>query len=408
MKILLSSFACSPLWGSEPGVGWRWSLELAKKHRVTVLTHAYFQQHISDFAAANPECVLPEYRYIDMGFFGIHPHRLLNSRIYYTLWQFKAFLVARKLTGDHDVVHHLTWGTYRFPSFMGYLGKPFVKGPLGGGERAPFRLLPKTPRKAFLFEVVRSLLIQISRLDPLVWISNCSADLVLCKTQESLGALPPPARKRAIVAAEIGASGAAADACAKSYGAKRQFKLFFAGRLIGWKGAHLAITALARLRDRGVDATLTLAGDGDMRPFLVVLAKRLGCEQHVTFLGAIPRQTLLSMYREMDLFLFPSLHDSSGNVLLESMSVGLPVVCLDLGGPRYFVNDTCGRVVETGEQSEDEVCNSLASTLQSLLNNPDLMTCLSEGAIRRCQELTWEKQVDSAYREIVKRLELVV
>lgn len=37
--ILLSAYACSPLWGSEPGVGWQWALELSKRHDVTVITH---------------------------------------------------------------------------------------------------------------------------------------------------------------------------------------------------------------------------------------------------------------------------------------------------------------------------------------------------------------------------------
>ena len=40
MKILLSAFACAPNTGSEPGVGWRWAIELAKQHEVVVVTDA--------------------------------------------------------------------------------------------------------------------------------------------------------------------------------------------------------------------------------------------------------------------------------------------------------------------------------------------------------------------------------
>ena len=45
-RVLLSCFACSPIWGSEPGVGWRWLIELAKRHDVELVTHAYFREHL--------------------------------------------------------------------------------------------------------------------------------------------------------------------------------------------------------------------------------------------------------------------------------------------------------------------------------------------------------------------------
>lgn len=404
MKLLLSTFACTPLWGSEPGVGWRWALELAKKHDVTVVTHDYFEQHIADFVQRNPDVTLPRFIYVARSAFGIHPHRLLNSRIYYVLWQWQAYRHIKARGEAFDLVHHLTWGTYRFPSFMGLLGKPFVKGPIGGGERSPVRLFPRVPLKAFLFEAVRTLLIQLSRLDPLVWLSNCTADLVLCKTDETKSILPPPARKRAIVAAEIGAAPVPDDAQAKTYTPGKPVKLFFAGRLISCKGVNFAIKALRLLRERGMSVSLTVAGDGEMRASLENLARQEGVYEHVHFLGSLPRAELLKLYPEMDFFVFPSLHDSSGNVILESMSVGLPVVCLDLGGPRYFVNDSCGRVVATTGASETQVVTGLAHALGELIQNPVLANELSQGAIARSRELSWENQIGKVYSIIEEKL----
>src|SRR5262249_17128782 len=51
----------------------------------------------------------------------------------------------------------------------------------------------------------------------------------------------------------------------------------------------------------------------------------------------MPPAELFELYDTHSLLLFPSLHDSGGFVVLEALSHGLPVVCLDLGGPREIV-----------------------------------------------------------------------
>ncbi|GGY15592.1 glycosyltransferase family 4 protein [Paludibacterium paludis] len=400
MKILLSVFACSPEWGSEPGVGWRWALALAGKHDVTVITHAYFKQQIDKVSMPDGQ-PLPCFRYVDLDVFGLHPHRLLNSRLYYMLWQLKAAWSARRWIGDFDLVHHLTWGTYRFPSFMGLLGKPFINGPLGGGERSPARLWMRLPLRERAFEFARSALIELSRFDPFVWLNMKSSDLIFCKTDETRDALPWFARGKARVATEIGVMPGQQWGAAKDYTGRERFTLFYAGRLIGLKGVHLIIRALAELRHRhGLDVDLSIAGDGPMHSYLVDLAISLGVGDSVKFLGKVPRDALLTLYRDMDLFVFPSFHDSSGNVILESMSAGLPVVCLDLGGPKHFLDDDSGVVVPAKGVSEATVVGRLVEAISELLTSPGTLSALSAGALRRCDAFTWEKQVDAVYDAI--------
>ena len=57
----------------------------------------------------------------------------------------------------------------------------------------------------------------------------------------------------------------------------------------------------------------------------------------VEFIPRVPQLKLFELYDTHDLLLFPSLHDSGGYVVLEALSHGLPVVCLDLGGPNEIV-----------------------------------------------------------------------
>src|SRR6266403_3844313 len=98
------------------------------------------------------------------------------------------------------------------------------------------------------------------------------------------------------------------------------------------------------------------------------------------------------MYSEFDCLLFPSLHDSSGNVVIEALSFGLPVVCLNLGGPPTFVNSNCGIVVDVANRSESQVVDGLAQALTSLAMSPEPTAKLARGALARADELTWEKQ----------------
>ena len=117
-------------------------------------------------------------------------------------------------------------------------------------------------------------------------------------------------------------------------------KLLFAGRFLYWKGMHLGLEGLSpRCSSRGVEARLTMLGRGPEEAAWRQLAAELGVDHAIDWLAwveherdrrALPRATTRCCY--------PSLHDSSGNVVLEALNHGLPVVCLDLGGPAEMVN----------------------------------------------------------------------
>jgi glycosyltransferase involved in cell wall biosynthesis len=113
----------------------------------------------------------------------------------------------------------------------------------------------------------------------------------------------------------------------------------------------------------------------------------------------MPREALLSIVTDFDLFLFPSLHDSGGMAVLEALSLGLPVVCLDLGGPSEFVNDSCGRVVSTSDADESRVVAQIAEFVFELTEDPRKLKQLSEGARKRANSFTWEANVRNVYGE---------
>ena len=400
---LISAFACSPLWGSEPGVGWRWALELGRNHDVTVLTHAFFRDQIEPLIQTGDTPGV-RFEWLRVPGVGGHPHRQLNSRAYYWLWQLAARSYTKALLArsPQDLIHHLTWGTYRFPSFLGGLGVPFVLGPVGGGETAPWRMWQRWPWREQLFYAARQLSIVLSRWDPFVMWSMHKADCVLTKTRETRAALPWFARRKAHEASEIGVAPAPPPAARVRTGGPLQ--LLYAGRLLGGKGVPYLLPMMQALVEQGVSVQLTLAGDGRLDGWLRRKIQMLGLGGCVRLAGKVPREHMQALYDASDLLVFPSWHDSSGNVVTEAMARGVPVLCLDLGGPRYAVDAACARVVVTDGLDENGVGAALAHEVRLLANDRNALASMSAATQHRVGQLSWEHQVAHAYSIIGAQL----
>ena len=402
LKILLSAYSCEPGRGSEPGVGWRWALELARLgHEVWVITRDKRREGINRHRAAQAMPANLHFVYYDLpnwaawwksGNRGVH--------LYYVLWQWGAWRRARELHErlGFDAVHHITFGVMRHPSFMARLRIPCVIGPLGGGERAPLALRRHLTPAERLREAARDAANLAARFDPWVRRMLAEAALILAKTPETLQWLGGKYRDKAGCMFEIGVDpaprGIDVDPPAALDGALR---MLYVGRFVQWKGMGLGLRAVARLRARGVDARLTMIGQGPELARWQALSRSLGIAEFVSWVAWMKQDDLLRTYRSFDALLFPSLHDSSGNVVLESFACGLPVVCLALGGPAQLVDDSCGRVVAVAGRTEEQVIDDLAGELEQMSADPVLRAALREGALSRARRYTWPQVVSRVW-----------
>ncbi|HEY5207813.1 MAG TPA: glycosyltransferase family 4 protein [Stellaceae bacterium] len=114
-------------------------------------------------------------------------------------------------------------------------------------------------------------------------------------------------------------------------------------RLTRKKRPAALLHAFARARmapaPRGRPFHLTIAGAGPLRGRLEKFVAAEGLRDHVTFLGAVPRQTLADLYRRADFFVLPSIHESFGIAALEARSAGLPVLGMKRAGIGEFLRD---------------------------------------------------------------------
>ena len=393
MKILLSAFAFAPNVGSEPGVGWRWAGELGKHHEVTVITDATRQPLVE----ANGVQLPPNVRvvYFRPPWLRAIPLNSATAPLLYTLWQFGLLGFARRLQRERrfDLAIHCTYGVFRHPSFLGYLGIPFVFGPLGGGEDAPLALKRSIRGREKVKELLRSLLNKAALFDPFLWAAYARATLILTKTEDTRRALPWPFRRRALVYPEIGIDAPAhIEPCRRQPG--EPLRVLFAGRLLGWKGAHLAVRAVAKAVAQGVPVEFTLLGKGPYEAELRRVAAEAGLTDSIRWVSQMPQQQLFALYKSMHCFLFPSLHDSSGNVVLEAQAYGLPVICLDIGGPATLVAPGTSLVVAAHRQGELGVVKGLADSLGKLAADEDGRVAMARAAISHaCIGMSWESRV---------------
>jgi glycosyltransferase involved in cell wall biosynthesis len=402
LRILLSAFACKSDQGSESAVGWNWAVELARMgHDVTVITRPFNRESIEKgLLTANLSNL--HFYYWDLPFW-MQRYRISMgaAHLYHRLWQVGAYCWTRSRLRGHpfDLAQHITYGTLRDPSLMGLLGVPFIFGPVGGGETTPAPLRRSLTLRGRLLEAVRDLSNCLISFDPLLRITLASAKLIVVTTNETKDLLPRKYRCKVVVQQAIGINPTLIiRGTPKRCGEK--LRVLFVARLIPWKAGHLVIRTVAEVLRTCPDLTLSIRGDGPESERLRTLAEKLGIAEAVHWVGRVSPEGMMGMYADHDVFLFPSLHDSGGLAVLEAMSQGLPVVCLDLGGPGAIVNENCGRVISTRGANERTVIDKLASALSELALSPDLLAQLRMGALQEAQRYSWKRIVAQLYTGI--------
>jgi glycosyltransferase involved in cell wall biosynthesis len=401
LKILLSAFACEPNHGSEPGLGWDWAMFLAQAgHRVVVLTRSQSRPTIERvMKGADPDAHL-RFEYFDVP----KPLRWQMRgplHLHNFLWQWLAADFAKELhrREQFDCVHHVTLAGLRAPSFMGKLGIPFIFGPVGGGECAPWRLRLGYSWLGFISDAARDAANLMIPFTPFMNGTFASAERIYVTSRETLRLMPGRFRNKAQIELAIGTGESALrvgrilpprtrqDAC---------FRILYAGRFIDCKGMHLGLPAFARLIDVDPGARLTMVGHGPVERRWRKLAEDLGIAGNVEWLPWQDRETMANLYADHDVLLFPALHDSGGMVVLEAMNQGLPVVCLKLGGPATLVNERCGYAVDPAGKDVTQVVWELGDALIELARESTRRP-LAQAARMRCRDFSWREKVVRIY-----------
>ncbi len=167
-----------------------------------------------------------------------------------------------------------------------------------------------------------------------------------------------------------------------------EFLLLYVGRLAKEKGLDRLLAAARQLERSGQGVRLMLVGDGPYEA-----ACREGAPAGTIFTGTLSGHELSTAFASGDLFVFPSTTDTFGNVLLEAMASGVPVLAADCAVARERVSEGRGRVFDAKSTT------ALADKLRSVMAAPEALLLMRERALAHAEECTWPRVFDALFTD---------
>lgn len=411
-RILASTFTCCPpgmpgFTGGEDLLGWNLLQQIARFHEVWALTQEEDRSSIEQVMAERPIQGL-HFHYVGLPRWLTPLLKIQGGhQFYYYIWQIKAYLEARRLHKKirFDLFHHITYANDWMVSFIGaLLPVPYVRGPGGGAHRTPKTLHSEYTLAGRAWEKVRSVGQWVFRADPFFVRGQSHSSALLIGGWESAKKVPKKWSDKIHLFPGNGISSEELSRHIPSTEYSNEFNVLTAGSLIRIKGFSLAVRAFQIFAEKNPSSTLTIAGDGPEGPRLKRLIRSQNMEDKVKLLGTIPRDDLLSRMDASDVLLFPSLRDGGGAVVIEAMAAARPVVCLDVGGPGFYVADGCG--IKITPTTSLETVNDLADALERLYLDKELRMEIGRTAREHVQEIYhWDKlgeRLMEIYRPIIQ------
>ena len=383
-RILAFGYACDPHGGSEPGVGWAWGQMLASIGETWLITRANNREAIEAELSLSERDRL-HFVYVDLpGWARWWKRGQRGVRLYYLLWQLAALRRARELHKEvtFTLVWHLTLANAWLGSVGGLVGPPLVYGPVGGGIGSPpLRIVTALGPRAVLYELTRDVARSAGRyLNPMARLAWMRARVILVQNPETKTWFPKRHRDRIVVfpnpILDLAAPARRTGQPAKT--------AVFAGRFLPTKGAEIAVRAVAATPDW----CLLVCGGGIGEGRLRRLVRQLALEERVLVLGPQRRERLFEMLRSADVLLYPSLREDGGWIVVEALACGLPVICVDRGGPPVLAGAAGLVVARSGDI--DAIAAALGERLAgSALPAPDVLRARAAhfSSERTCQRL---------------------
>jgi glycosyltransferase involved in cell wall biosynthesis len=372
MKILMIAPACDGEDVGEAWVAFQWAKLLADRFELTLLS-TYKRGHTP------PAQQLPGARVIEWEEPpGVGRFERFNSLLQPGYLPFyisaRRWIKERLEAGEpFDVAHQVVPVAMRYPCPAAGFGIPLVVGPVGGSLESPPGFVDEEGATPW-WQKLRALDAWRIRHDPLLRRTFESAACVIGVAPYVQEFLSPLHLRRMEIMSETAVHQVPEPI--DRTGRSVPVRLLHVGRIVRTKGLRDTIRALDLVRD--LDLVLDVVGDGNDREACEKLAAELGVSDRVAFHGKLPRDAVDEFYQRADIFVFPSYREPGGNVSLEAMAFGLPLVVCRRGGPGANVDDNCAISLES--ESPDQLARDCASAIRTLTENTTLRWAMGDAA----------------------------
>lgn len=411
MNILYIAYSCNPYAGSEDKIGWCVPFESAKTNKVYVITKEEQREFIEKYLKLHTLKNIKFY-YVDIPsiYKKIFKGFMYSGRL--NIWNKRAFSVAKNICKENkiDIIHQITPIEFRAIGDFGKIQNvKFVCGPLGGGEFIP-KGLQAYGKRHKIVEVIRIAINYCCRFKLKITgnLNRCAYIMFANKeTQEFLSdriMLKCPYELCTEIGLRIDELINEKSICNKTIKDEKWSKkivFLVAGRMIYRKGLEFLLDALIKI-PQNLEYEVRVVGDG---PELARLCKKckenLNLSRHVHFAGAIPYAEMEKEYFKANVFIMPSIRETTGTVLLEAMSKGLPVISINKFGGATLLDVDTGFLY--GGNSKEEYVENLREAIMECIMNPDEVIRRGMNARKKAADYTWQEK-HKKYQVIYRKL----
>jgi glycosyltransferase involved in cell wall biosynthesis len=415
LRVLLIAEQCNPSWTSVPLVGYNVVRGLSTRPdlQITLVTHIRNRSAIE----ATDLGLHVDVQYINNEFVARPVYKLARwlrggdqlSWTIDTAMAWPSYVVFEKMLqarygaalarGDYDLVHRVTPLS---PTAVSPMAErcpvPMIAGPLNGGLPWP-KEFPELVRKE------KEWLVPLRKCYTLLPYHRSTyrhLTAIIAASQATASQIPNFFHGSTFHLPENGVDPnrfPIADHWPEPQG---KFRFITAGRIVPYKGLALTLEAIKRspiLKQ----SELIVVGDGPDRPALEQFVTQNGLNESVRFLGQLPQERLSEEMRRSQVFVFPSLREFGGGVVLEAMACGLPPLIVDYGGPTELL--TAKEGIKISMQPREPLIESLKSAMEGCVRHPEKCREMGNAAVQAVRErYTWDakaRQIEEIYREVL-------
>lgn len=396
LNILINAYAVSPTWGSEPGMGWNWVINLANYCKVHVITEGEWKNEIEKAISGLPQKENLKFYYIPVS------DNIRNMcwnqgdwrfYWYYRKWQKRAYYKSLDIIRNNniDIIHQLNMIGFREPGYLWKIKEiPFVWGPVGGMGSVPINYLTGISfgRKSFfrLKNFISAMQVRFSHRVRAAVKRGC----MLAATKEVQDKISHIYGINIPIENETGCSLSDISIKDKRIEQEKPLRLLWVGRFITTKKLDLALKTVAALKDINIELTICGTGSVEEVTRYQALSENLGIIDKIHWEGKIEHSRIFEYMHSSDLFFFTSIMEATSTVVLESIQCELPILCFNTCGFGPIVKDFAGITVEIS--NPDQAVADFAKEIKRIYDDREILNRISDQIVAKRDCLTWDSK----------------
>lgn len=413
IRLLLLAEACNPTWPSAPLVGYNFASALARCEdlEITLVTHTKNKAALeADPIAHKVRLHIIDNEWLARPLYQLATFLRGGEKLSWTVntamswpsyvsfeWHVERDFRERLHSGQFDLIHRVTPVSPTLPSpLASWTNLPMIIGPLNGGLPWPkqFPDLARQEREwlAGLRPAHRAL--------PYYRTTYQHVKGVIAGSRHTESEIPKWYKGRRFYLPENGVDSNRFPLADGWTPQEARFRFVTVGRLVPYKGLMLTLEAMAsstKLRH----CELVVIGDGPLREEAERFLRPNRLDQCVRFTGWLEQTQVAARMRHCQAFVFPSVREFGGGVVLEAMACGLPCIVINYGGPGELVDAECG--IPLRLENRESIISQLRIAMERLAGDFSLCQRLGAASVQRvCDHFTWDKKANRLtdfYRE---------